>query len=129
MTFNLIKLPGLIPEIKKCVKTNLGLREMLTLAWAAKNFNREQIVTQTLPGQFLTIDGISQCGVDPRQSRLVAYNLFHNGLQTARVAEPSPVTTPVPESNVTSFSHQVFGGQHPPAQPQAIPSVQVHNSA
>jgi len=126
---NLIKLPVLIPEIKKCVKTNLGLREMLTLAWAARNFNRAQIVTQTLPGQFLTIDGLSYWGVDPRQARLVARRLFQSGLQTAQVVEPSPVTTPVPESNVTSLSHQVFGGQHPPAQPQAIPTVQAHNLA
>ena len=46
----ILKLPQLMPEIIENVKTNIPVKEMLSLADAAKAFDPEQLITQTLPG-------------------------------------------------------------------------------
>ncbi|MGB9791616.1 MAG: LCP family protein [Thermacetogeniaceae bacterium] len=87
----LVKLPVLIPEIYKNVETNVTLGEALALAKAGYNLGRLAVVTQTLPGYFLTLNGASYWGVDPEQARQVAFDLFEYGLTTDRVVlEPPP---------------------------------------
>ena len=46
----ILKLPQLMPEIIENVQTNIPVKEMLSLADAAKDFDPEQLITQTLPG-------------------------------------------------------------------------------
>ncbi len=70
------KLPKLVPAVNKAVDTNLGLKQMLQLASAARNFSNAEIVTQTLPGTFETIDGISYWHVEPEKAHEAVLALF-----------------------------------------------------
>ncbi|MGQ9824708.1 MAG: LCP family protein [Desulfotomaculales bacterium] len=83
----LLKLPRLVPQINRSLETNLGLRQMVTLAQVAKNFDQMAVVTQTLPGRFLQLEGISYWAVDSREARKVAYNLFKDGRVVEKVVE------------------------------------------
>jgi uncharacterized protein HemX len=62
----------------------------LVLAKAGMNFKNSTILTQTLPGYFLNIDGISYWGYDPSQARQVTYDLFFNGVTTSKVVMATP---------------------------------------
>ncbi|MBM7854769.1 LCP family protein required for cell wall assembly [Desulfohalotomaculum tongense] len=53
------KLPELVSSIRKAVNTDLSLKDMLTLAYAARNFSSAEIISQTLPGRFMNYSGIS----------------------------------------------------------------------
>ncbi len=85
------KLPKLVPEINKCVKTNMGLGDMIKMASAAKNLENSNIVTQTLPGRPLDIGG-SYWGVDPKEARQVVARLF-KGEVTADVVLSTPLSS------------------------------------
>lgn len=73
------KLHKLVPEIQENVETNIGPVQMLAMAKAAKNFEQAQVVTQTLPGRFLNLNGGSYWAVEPDQARMVAKSLFEEG--------------------------------------------------
>ncbi|CCO07629.1 LCP family protein [Desulforamulus hydrothermalis] len=73
------KLPKLVPTINKYLDTNLGLSQMITLARAAQNLSNVEIVTQTMPGKFLNLNGVSYWSVDPQQARQVAESLIRDG--------------------------------------------------
>ncbi|WP_333871661.1 LCP family protein [Desulforamulus putei] len=73
------KLPKLVPTINKYLETNLGLTQMITLARAAQNLSNVEIVTQTMPGKFLNMNGVSYWSVDPEQARMVAESLIRDG--------------------------------------------------
>ncbi len=74
-----VKLPKLIPEINKSLKTNLSLLQMVKLAEAVKDFEQTEIVTQTLPGRFYDINGGSYWLVEPPKAREAARALFEKG--------------------------------------------------
>lgn len=86
----LLKLPKLVPELYKNVDTNMDFKEMLVLAKAGTNFKDTTILTQTLPGYFLNIEGVSYWGFDPVQAKQVAYDLFFNGITTPQVVLATP---------------------------------------
>ncbi len=85
----LLKLPRLVPEINKSIETNLGARQMLALARAARDFEQAEIVTQTLPGRFLNLNGISYWYVEPAQAHEVALALFEEGRVSQVVQGPT----------------------------------------
>jgi len=85
----LLKLPKLVPQINQSLDTNLGLKQMISLARVAKNFDQMEIVTQTLPGHFLQLGGLSYWAVDPQQAKKVAFSLFKDGQVTKVVEGPS----------------------------------------
>ncbi|MGI6405681.1 MAG: LCP family protein [Syntrophaceticus sp.] len=87
----LLKLPKVIPEIYRNIETNVDLKEMLVLAKAGMNFKDSTILTQTLPGYFLNIDGVSYWGFDSSQARQVTYDLFFNGVTTSKVVMAAPL--------------------------------------
>lgn len=72
----ILKLPALVPEINKYVKTNLSLSDMMTLAQAGKKMEDGTIVAQTLPGRPIDINGGSYWGVEPEEARQMVANLF-----------------------------------------------------
>ncbi len=43
-----MKMPVLVPQLKKTVETDLSLEDLTTLAGAAKSFSDAKIVSQTL---------------------------------------------------------------------------------
>ncbi|HHW39679.1 MAG TPA: LCP family protein [Syntrophomonadaceae bacterium] len=86
----LLKLPVLLPELYKNVDTNMSLGEVLAMAKAGYDLKNIAVVTQTLPGYFLTVNGLSYWGVDPEQARRVAADLFEYGLTTKQVVLETP---------------------------------------
>lgn len=78
-TKTITKLPKLVPEIYRNLDTNIGLRQAVALAGAAKNLKNYQIVSQTLPGKFLDENGVSYWYVEPDDARLVVAGLFEEG--------------------------------------------------
>ncbi len=70
------KIPKLIPQLMEAVETNLSLADILKLSKVAAGFNSSNIVSQTLPGVFLDLDGLSYWEVNRTQAKTVATNLL-----------------------------------------------------
>lgn len=86
----IVKLPRLIPEINRYVTTNLNLSDLYTLASAARNLGSHNIVSQTLPGRPIDVNGGSYWGVDPAEARQMVAQLFNGEVPTNVV-----LTTPL----------------------------------
>lgn len=84
------KLPRLIPQLMKVVQTNLLLGDIIKLSKAGFQFQDAEIVTQTLPGKFSDLDGISYWEVDPKEAREIVSNLFR-GITTDKVIEEQEI--------------------------------------
>lgn len=86
----ILKLPTLVPEVNKFVKTNLSVSDMMTMAQAGKKLENGNIVAQTLPGRPINIDGGSYWGVDPDEAKQMVANLF-NGETVTNVVLTTPL--------------------------------------
>jgi LCP family protein required for cell wall assembly len=53
-TSTILKLHNLVPEIQKHIKTNIPVSDLLYLAKVGKDFNYDDLITQTLPGYGFT---------------------------------------------------------------------------
>lgn len=84
------KLPWLVPQVMKAMNTNLLLGDILKLSKAAAQFENAEIVTQTLPGKFLDMDGMSYWEVDSSDAKEVVRNLLR-GITTSKVIEDQEV--------------------------------------
>jgi len=73
---NLIKLPVLIPELTHAVETDINIAQMIGLAKEIKLFDLSNITVQTLPGNFVTIDGVSYWCVDAEKAHQVVLKVF-----------------------------------------------------
>ncbi|HEX3015811.1 MAG TPA: LCP family protein [Desulfobacteria bacterium] len=73
---SLLKIPTLIGQFYKVVDTSLPLPDLITVAKAAASYDGSKVVSQTLPGYFLTVNGVSYWGVDPDEAKKVAADLF-----------------------------------------------------
>ncbi|WP_083236989.1 LCP family protein [Desulfosporosinus sp. BG] len=73
------KLPWLIPQLQKSVETNLSLAQLWSLANIFLRFEKPEISSQTLPGNFLIENDISYWKVNPRRSRDVTKRLLEEG--------------------------------------------------
>ncbi len=76
------KLPKLIPEINRYIKTNMGVSDMVKMASAMKNSENYNMVAQTLPGRPIEIDGGSYWGVDPTEAKQTVARLFSGEVAT-----------------------------------------------
>jgi LCP family protein required for cell wall assembly len=74
---NITKLPKLVPKINDCVETNLELREMIRWAGLARKLDGVEMVSATLPGTFVDLNGLSYWYVDPVRAKEVAVKLMH----------------------------------------------------
>lgn len=73
------KLPQLIPQLMKSVETNLSISKIWALSNVLLRTGTPKISSQTLPGDFLTEDGISYWKVDPQRSQAVVRRLLTEG--------------------------------------------------
>ena len=94
------KLPFLIPQIMNAVHTNLSSKDIFVLTKVAVGFESSNMVSQTLPGSFLDLDGVSYWKVDPVEVKRVVRNLFQ-GETTKKVIDQENVdllkpVTPTP---------------------------------
>lgn len=84
------KIPVLIPQLMKAVQTNLTSMEILKLAKVAVGFDSSKVISQTLPGSFLDLEGISYWNVEPVEAKEVVRNLFR-GIITDKVIDDMEV--------------------------------------
>jgi LCP family protein required for cell wall assembly len=87
---SLPKLPFLIPQLMEAVNTNLSAKDIFALAKVAVGFDSANVISQTLPGTFQDIDGVSYWKVDPVEVKKVVKNLFL-GITTAKVIDQQNV--------------------------------------
>ena len=73
------KMPWLIPQMAKCVETNLSISQLWSLANVLPRFDKLEILSQTLPGNFLIENEISYWKVDTLRSHYVAKRLLEEG--------------------------------------------------
>lgn len=72
----ILKLPRLVPQIARCVQTNMSLPRMVALAYTARNFSTEDLHVQTLPGYFYTRNGVSYWAADEKKARTILDDLL-----------------------------------------------------
>lgn len=99
------KLPALIPELRRNVKTNMGLGMMLKLASMAPDFKPENLYCQTLPGYFYVDpdNHLSYWIADKEKARRLIATLME-GRKVAVVEE-------VPYSMRQTTSHEAGGNE------------------
>ncbi len=114
----ILKLPALVPEINKYVKTNLSVGDMMTLASAGKKLENGSIVAQTLPGRPINIDGGSYWGVDPDEAKQMLANLF-NGETVTNVVLTTPLSGLPASAGTSGRSEQPEDEEASPATEQA----------
>jgi LCP family protein required for cell wall assembly len=73
------KLPWLIPQIYQNVQTNLSLKQIWSLVNVFMDFDDINIVTQTLPGNFMIENGVSYWQINKDEARKVARDFFTEG--------------------------------------------------
>lgn len=84
------KLPFLIPQLMEAVDTNLSAKDIFALAKVAVGFESENVISQTLPGMFQDLNGVSYWKVDPVEVKKVVKNLFL-GIITTKVIDQQNV--------------------------------------
>ena len=74
----ILKLPALIPEINKYVRTNIPLKDMVYMANMAKKFDSSSITAQTLPGYPYTdpSTGASYWEADQEKATIIVESLL-----------------------------------------------------
>lgn len=98
----ILKLPKLVPELRKNVDTNLSLRNMVKWAGMARKLDKLEMVSGTLPGMFWDSRGVSYWYVDPAKAKvafadLVAGNPIADPVDP-QTSTPAPVVTPRPQA-------------------------------
>ncbi|MZP28627.1 LytR family transcriptional regulator [Heliobacterium undosum] len=81
------KLPALVPQMVNYVETNLGAGDLVSLAIKAKDWNAGNIIAHTLPGNFVTLNGVSYWQVDPTKSRQAALDFMRGVISTSIIDE------------------------------------------
>lgn len=84
------KLPFLIPQLMQAVHTNLSAKDIFSLTKVAVGFQSSNVISQTVPGNFLEMDGISYWQVDPIEVKKVVRNLWQ-GVMTDKVIDQKNV--------------------------------------
>jgi polyisoprenyl-teichoic acid--peptidoglycan teichoic acid transferase len=84
------KLPILIPQLQQAVHTNLTAGDIYTFAKISVGFKSSNVISQTLPGAFSDIDGVSYWQIDPLEVKKVIGDL-EKGVTTDRVINEEPV--------------------------------------
>jgi len=94
----ILKLPKLVPQFMEAVETDLSLKQLLVFAKAAKSMDDITIVSQTLPGNAVMLNGLSYWEVNRGKAREVASKLLL-GQTTDQVWDNSVPSSIDPEHN------------------------------
>ena len=88
----ILKIPELIPELSKSVRTNLPIKDMIYLANMAPKLDLAHINTQTLPGYFLhdDITGASYWEADKKIAGIILNSMLQG--QNFKVVSESPAS-------------------------------------
>ncbi|MDR0434615.1 MAG: LCP family protein [Gracilibacteraceae bacterium] len=72
----IVKLPTLTPQLLNAVESDISMPDLMRLAKVGVGFDHIEIVSQTIPGNFLELDGVSYWEVDRTAARLAGENLL-----------------------------------------------------
>lgn len=126
----IIRLPSLIISAYKAVDTNLSLPEMKELAEAASKMTNSNLVTQTLPGKFLTMDGVSYWEPDPHHTRqVVAGVLEGRSVSKVVLGETTVVTTGNSQPDGQKTQGKVVPGQPVQGEGVKIPKTGISDAS
>ncbi|AET66756.1 cell envelope-related function transcriptional attenuator common domain protein [Desulfosporosinus orientis DSM 765] len=75
----LSKLPALISQMTKAVETNLSFSQLWAIGNVLLRVNNPEVVSQTLPGNFLIENDISYWKVDPKKSKAIVKRFIEEG--------------------------------------------------
>ena len=95
------KLPFLIPQLMQAVHTNLSAKDILALSKVAVGFESSNVVSQTLPGTFLDLEGVSYWKVNSSEVKTVVNNLLL-GQTTDKVIDQDKVDLLKPVASTPS---------------------------
>jgi LCP family protein required for cell wall assembly len=70
------KLPALTPQLLNAVESDISMSDLMRLVKVGIGFAHIEIVSQTIPGYFLELDGVSYWEVDRAAARRVGENLL-----------------------------------------------------
>ncbi|MDD2234798.1 MAG: LCP family protein [Desulfitobacteriaceae bacterium] len=96
---NILKIPTLVSQLMHVVETNLAINDIVKITKAAAKIDNSEIISQTLPGYFLTLDGIDYWGVNYDETKEVVRDLF-NGIVVGNT--PGNLIVQSSEVNVNS---------------------------
>jgi LCP family protein required for cell wall assembly len=104
-----LKLPQLLPEIAKNVHTNIPMKEMLYLAEAARGFDLDKIITQTLPGYPFTDpkNGASYWVADEDIAKGIIKDLFNGKQYDVAQDPPRNIAPQITENQIPADNAEV----------------------
>jgi len=73
------KLPWLVPQIAKSVETDLTIAQLWAMTNMLRRIENLEVLSQTLPGNFLIENEVSYWNVNPLKSRIAVKKLFEEG--------------------------------------------------
>ncbi|MDR1069352.1 MAG: LCP family protein [Gracilibacteraceae bacterium] len=72
----IVKLPTLTPQLLNAVESDISMPDLMRLAKVGVGFDHIEIVSQTIPGNFLELDDVSYWEVDRTAARRAGENLL-----------------------------------------------------
>lgn len=87
-----LKLPQLVALAYQCVRTDLPIQDIMSIALYAKDFPHEHVVTATLPGEGQMINGGSYWVPDSIASQVMFSKIL--GCSTSTIAQPDEIPAP-----------------------------------
>lgn len=108
-----VKLPSLMVSTYKAVDTNLSLLNMKKLAVTASKMTNANLLTQTLPGKFLEVDGASYWEHDPYLTGQVMAGIYEGRVTVGKAVqgETTIVTTDTPGQEDEKNQGKVVPGE------------------
>lgn len=100
-----LKLPRLIPQLMRTVKTNISMTRLWTMSGILRQEGKMQIISQTLPGYFVNGKKTSYWKVRSEQAQAVTKKLFEDGVTTETLVKP-------PEGEQRFIESQAKQGEH-----------------
>lgn len=78
---NIWKLPSMIPQLRNYIQTDMSPPEMLAMVLFAREFNPNQLISQTLPGNFSDINGVSYWVINEKSTKMTIDSLMSGELK------------------------------------------------
>lgn len=116
---SILKLPNLVPEISRNLKTNLSTSDLLKLASSARYFEEGSFIAQTLPGWNMDVGGSSCWGVDTDNAKMVLAKLMNGETVSTVILSGSS-----PSSSSQSQNTVAAGNDNTPVQQSTTETTQ-----
>jgi len=72
----ILKLPQLVPQVLQMVETDMSAKDIMSLLAFSRDLSKDNIITQTIPGYFYNLNGISYWQADTEEAKKLVDLLF-----------------------------------------------------